>query len=233
MAKRKVSNPLALAVLACLYEKPMHPYEMATTLRNRAKQESIKLNYGSLYSVVDALVKRGWIVPVETEREGRRPERTVYALTEAGNTEYRTWLSELLAVPVKEYTQFEAGLTFMPSLPPGEVVTLLRNRCELLQEEINQAERYGSAVSDVVVPRLFRVESEYSLMTRRSEVAWVSDLADAIENGSLLLDEEQEKMMLEYAGDIEQETLERMRAWAKSRQTSTNLGNHKEGGVDD
>ncbi len=46
MTKRKVSNPLALAVLACLMERPMHPYEMATTLRERGKDQSIKLNYG-------------------------------------------------------------------------------------------------------------------------------------------------------------------------------------------
>ncbi len=116
MAKRKISNPLALAVLACLFEKPMHPYEMASTLRDRAKHESIKLNYGSLYSVVDSFRGVSWIEPQETEREGRRPERTVYALTDAGWTEYFDWLSELIAVPIKEYTQFEAGLSFMPSL---------------------------------------------------------------------------------------------------------------------
>src|SRR5580704_13498032 len=46
------SNPLALAVLVCLYEKPMHPYEVAQTLRQRAKQESVRLNYGSLYDAV-------------------------------------------------------------------------------------------------------------------------------------------------------------------------------------
>ncbi len=218
MAKRKISNPLALAVLGCLWEKPMHPYEMATTLRNRAKHESIKLNYGSLYSVVDALVKRSWIVPVETEREGRRPERTVYALTDQGHHEYLDWLSELLAVPVKEYTQFEAGLSFLPALTPAEVIQLLRNRSALIQEEISQAERYGEAVSDVMVPRLFRIESEYWLMLRRAELAWVTELADAIENGSLLLNEKQEKQMMEHAGDTDPETLERMKTWIKFRQ---------------
>jgi hypothetical protein len=30
------SNPLALAVLALLFERPMHPYEMAATLKQRA-----------------------------------------------------------------------------------------------------------------------------------------------------------------------------------------------------
>ena len=52
MTRRRVNNPLALAVLACLGERPMHPYEISTMLRSRGKDQSIKLNYGSLYAVV-------------------------------------------------------------------------------------------------------------------------------------------------------------------------------------
>ena len=85
--KRKVSNPLALAVLACLFERPMHPYEMASTMRHRGKDTSIKLNYGSLYSVVESLQKQKLIDIAETERDGNRPERTVYRLTQAGELE--------------------------------------------------------------------------------------------------------------------------------------------------
>src|SRR5579863_4818609 len=110
MTKRKVSNPLALAVMACLTEHPMHPYEMATTLRERGKDQSIKLNYGSLYTVVEALQQHGLIAARETERAGKRPERTVYRLTDAGRMELLDWVSELLSTPVKEYTSFEAGL---------------------------------------------------------------------------------------------------------------------------
>src|SRR3984957_15724625 len=111
MARRKISNPLALAVLACLYESPMHPYEMATTMRARHKDESIKLNFGSLYTVVEALERHGFIEAQETERAGRRPERTVYRITAAGSAELLDWLSELISVPAKEYLRFEAGLS--------------------------------------------------------------------------------------------------------------------------
>ena len=52
MGSRNRNNPLALAVLICLSERPMHPYEVATTLRQRQKHESVRLNYGSLYAVV-------------------------------------------------------------------------------------------------------------------------------------------------------------------------------------
>ena len=95
MAPRNRSNPLALAVLLCLYERPMHPYEVATTLRQRNKHESVRLNYGSLYAVVESLERRGLITPRETARAGRLPERTVYELTDAGRIEMHDWLTDL------------------------------------------------------------------------------------------------------------------------------------------
>ena len=103
MTRRRVSNPLALAILGCLTERPMHPYEISTTLRERGKEASIKLNYGSLYAVVESLQKHHLIEAQETTREGRRPERTVYAITPAGVEEFEDWLAELLSTPVKEY----------------------------------------------------------------------------------------------------------------------------------
>src|SRR5712692_9537844 len=96
MERRKVSNPLGLAVLSLLFERPMHPYEMAATLRQRAKEASIKLNYGSLYTVIGALERTGFISAREKARAGARPERTVYELTETGAVELHEWMRELL-----------------------------------------------------------------------------------------------------------------------------------------
>ncbi len=122
MTRRKVSNPLALAVLACLAERSMHPYEMATTMRARHKDQSIKLNYGSLYTVVQALQRHGLIEAQETERAGKRPERTVFRITDAGSAELHDWLSELISVPTKEYLRYEAGLSLLPVLTPDQAV---------------------------------------------------------------------------------------------------------------
>ncbi len=84
MSKRKVSNPLALAILACLAERPMYPYEITATLRERGKEGSIRLNYGSLYAVIKSLERHGFVAVQQAERNGNRPERTVYAITGPG-----------------------------------------------------------------------------------------------------------------------------------------------------
>lgn len=183
MAKFRRSNPLALAVLGLLQERPMHPYEMASTLRARAKEESIKINYGSLYTVVEVLHRHRLIVPRETVREGRRPERTIYEITDAGVAEFVDWLSHMLSTPEKEFTQFEAALSLMPGLPPDEVVPLLRQRAMRLELELVSIravlERAGAQV-----PRLFLIEGEYRAILREAELGFVRSLADDIESGS-------------------------------------------------
>src|SRR5256886_16060574 len=77
-------SPLALSILQLLDERPMHPYELASTMRERHQDEFIRLNFGSLYHTVDVLERNGWIVPTEREKESRRPERTIYRLTDSG-----------------------------------------------------------------------------------------------------------------------------------------------------
>src|SRR3984957_14933183 len=103
MPRSARSNPLARVVLVCLFERPMHPYEIAQTLRMRAKHESVRLNYGSLYAVVDALEGKKLIAARETVRDGNRPPRTVYEITEDGSREMVDWLTDMIGVPAKEY----------------------------------------------------------------------------------------------------------------------------------
>src|SRR6266702_7318595 len=102
-SKRKVGNLLALAVLSYLSQQPMHPYELGRTLREHDDERSIRFNHGSLYMVIGQLAKAGFVAGQETSRAGQRPERTVYALTDAGRDELLDWLAELVGQPQHEY----------------------------------------------------------------------------------------------------------------------------------
>jgi DNA-binding PadR family transcriptional regulator len=185
MPRSPRSNPLALAVLCCLFEKPMHPYEVAQTLRTRGKHESIRINYGSLYSVVDGLESRGMIEATATSREGRRPERTVYAITAAGTREMTDWLTEMIAVPAKEFTRFEAGLSLMPCLPPDEAVAALRQRAQALEVRRAAGRAELQAMGDWGLPRLFAIEGEYTVALLDAEIDFIDRLVKEIEAGSL------------------------------------------------
>jgi DNA-binding PadR family transcriptional regulator len=185
MATRGRSNPLALAVLSCLWQRPMHPYEIATTLREQGKDGSIKINYGSLYTVVESLLKKKLIEERETVREGRRPERTVYAITDAGKREHDDWLAELISRPTSEFTLFEAALSLIGGLPPDEVVRLLEQRRGLLYMQIKAGESGHQAALDGGLPELFLIEWGYKNALGRAELAFVEDLITRIREHKL------------------------------------------------
>jgi DNA-binding PadR family transcriptional regulator len=185
MPARNRANPLALAVLVCLAEQPRHPYEVATTLRQRQKHESVRLNYGSLYGVVESLERRGLIEAQETKRSGRLPERTVYRLTDSGRIELHDWLTDLLSTPVKEYPAFQAALSFLPALPPDDVLTLLHERAQHLQAELAQAAATRDLADKAGLPRLFWVEAEFDMVLREAELGYVRQLIADIESGAL------------------------------------------------
>jgi DNA-binding PadR family transcriptional regulator len=183
MSKRAVSNPLALAVLACLWERPMYPYEMTTTMRERGKEDSIRLNFGSLYAVIKSLEKHGFIEVAQTEREGNRPERVVYAITDAGRAEAEEWLRELIEVPVKEYPAIETGLSLLPMLPPETAADLLESRRDRIDADLAARRAQHEAV--VGLPELFMIESDYRVAVLEAERAFVADLAARIRDRSI------------------------------------------------
>ncbi|MGI5289726.1 PadR family transcriptional regulator [Nonomuraea polychroma] len=184
MAKRRpVANLLALAVLTVVVQRPMHPYEMASVLRARAKDQDMRIKWGSLYTVVRNLEKHGLLEAVESTRQGARPERTVYRITDAGREEAEDWTRELLSTPQTEPSAFEAGLSVMAGLGPDEVAPLLRQRLELLDQRI-EADRADLERERREMPRLFLIESEYALAMREAEAGWVRSLLAELAAGA-------------------------------------------------
>jgi DNA-binding PadR family transcriptional regulator len=181
--KRKVDNLMALAVLATVCSRPMHRYEMATIMRARGKDTDMNIKWGSLYTVVRNLEKHHFLEAIGQTRQGARPERTVYRITEAGTEELLDWTRELLSAPEREHPRFTAGLSVLMLLPPGQVTGLLRTRVAKLEESI-AAQREALAEHGKRVPRLFLVEDEYTVAMTEAEASWVRSLLAELTSGT-------------------------------------------------
>jgi DNA-binding PadR family transcriptional regulator len=178
--RRKVANPLALAVLAELLMGPLHPYEIGRRLKEHGKDRNIKYNRGSLYMVVEQLTKAGFIAEQETVRDTQRPERTVYALSDEGRHELYDWLRELVAQPWHEYPQFGVALSLLSVLSPTEAVELLGERLAALAEEADEIRATVRAAADGGVAWVFLVEEEYRLALLDAESRFVTNLVESL-----------------------------------------------------
>jgi len=183
--ERELGSALALSVLELLDEEPMHPYEMATRMRVRHHDKFIRLNFGTLYHTVEVLERNGWIVPLEREKEGRRPERTIYQLTGAGREKLISTLGEILRLPQKEYPQFAAGLMFMHHLPAEDAAAHLTERAAALDVIIEKFETVLRELLRDGVPRLALIEVEHKIAMLDAERKWVRELEQQITDGKL------------------------------------------------
>ena len=184
-------SPLTLMVLALLAEAPMHPYEMQRLMQWRGKDQVVRVQRGSLYPAVERLVKAGLVEPMETEREGRRPERTVYQLTETGRETAESWLSQMVRTVRNEYPEFPAALSFLPLLSADEVRAQLTARQMALGKEIAAITSVAQDLREKYqLPRLFAVEDEYRLAMFEAEHAWVGRILDDLASGELYWDRE-------------------------------------------
>jgi DNA-binding PadR family transcriptional regulator len=178
-------TPLALAVLHLLGEQPMHPYEMQQLIKARYIDHVVKVTHGSLYHTVERLAGSGLIEPVETSREGRRPERTVYAITESGRDQAADRLCDLIARPTQEYPSFKAALAFVTTLTPGKVSELLARRSVGLEVYLTTHTTLIDTLIKQGLHRINLIEVEHVLAQSRAELDYVHALQEDIDTGRL------------------------------------------------
>lgn len=187
-ARAPALTPLGIAILALLAQEPMHPYEMRHVMRIREIDRVMKITPGTLYSTVERLAGAGLIQPVETSREGRRPERTVYQITGAGRDQLLDSLRAELMRHTPDYPRLATGLSFASLLEPAEV-------CELLERRSIEVDAQLTALQIAVdstlkqrshpVPRVSLLEAEYLSALLRAELDWLRAVTDDIRDGRL------------------------------------------------
>jgi DNA-binding PadR family transcriptional regulator len=178
-------TPLALAVLRLLHERPMHPYEMHQIVRDRGTDFVIKVRAGSLYHAVERLHRLHLIEPVETGREGRRPERTVYAITDTGRDEFTINLRDLLRFPAEEFPVFAAALEMLAAIDRPAARRLLEQRTFALEGELAAVEQVSGTLAKGGLARISLVETEYVQHMVRAELSWVRGIIADIDSDDL------------------------------------------------
>ena len=176
---------LALAVLALATEEPMHPYRMQQLLRERGKDQVVNVGQRSqLYKTIDRLVRDGLLVAQGTEREATRPERTVYAATDAGRELAVTWTLDMLTAPRHEFAEFSAALSYLPLLDPEVAADALALRLSDRRGALDHLRRELDHVADLL-PRIVLIDNEYAIAHLEADVSYLAGLLDDLRSGAL------------------------------------------------
>ena len=176
-------TPLTLAALALLAERPMHPYEMYQLSMQRRDHRLVKIKPGTLYHAVRRLAESGLVAAVGTEREGNRPERTTYEITDDGRDQLQSNVALMLAQVAAEYPVFPFALGEAHNLPDEEVVRLLTTRLSALRETIGEIEAGIAVVHGKNLPWAYWLQLEYLHTVISAQATWLESAITDIGSG--------------------------------------------------
>ncbi|MGW5742466.1 PadR family transcriptional regulator [Amycolatopsis sp. NPDC003861] len=184
MASAKLT-PLGIAVLELLHEGPMHPYEMATLMRERYVDTRVNVKAGSLYHTVERLHRSGFIEVVDTQRDGRRPERTVYGMTQTGLDEFNQRGRELLGDVATEFPAYLSGLAVIDELGREASLAELETRLMRLRAAVASDRAVQQRLTDNQVPEIYWLDWRYQCDHRLFELEWTERLAEDLRSGRI------------------------------------------------
>jgi DNA-binding PadR family transcriptional regulator len=170
-----------MVVLSLVGEEPMHPYRMQTLIKERGKDQIANVaQRNSVYQTISALRGAGLIAVRETSQHERRPERTVYEVTEEGRRTLQAWMRTALSTPAREFPDFPAALSLVAAIEPEEVRALFEMRIGTLESRLVELEK---PVPNL--PRLFLLEAEYMAAVVRAEIKWLRAVTADLRAGRL------------------------------------------------
>ena len=185
----KQRSSLGLIVLWMLHQEPLHAYRMQKLLEQQGKDRVVNVrSRASLYQASDRLVRLGLVEARETVRGASHPDRTVYAITDAGRTAATEWLRDMLSSTGGEFPEFITAVSVLFGLAPDDARHQLELRAERLAEELAGTEAELGGNPDL--PRLFLLEEEYRRAVLQAELAWVRGVIDDLRAGRLSWSEE-------------------------------------------
>lgn len=168
-------TPFGLMVLTLLDEGDMHPYEMMRLMRQRRDDRFVAITNGTMYHTVARLQRAGLLAEVGVDREGNRPERTTYTLTDSGRDAATEWVRRELS-RTDHPADFRVALAEAHNLPRLDVVELLSDRRAALADEYAILRDGRAKALAKGVPEQYLLELERAERLLEAELGWAGDL---------------------------------------------------------
>lgn len=174
-------STIRLVLLGVLCEKPMHGYEIKHIIEEHMGDWT-DIKFGSIYFALSKLAEEHSVEISEEGREGNRPSRTVYRITERGKREYIRLLRELWVSKDRTLYPFDIALFFINSLPKEEVAGYLEVQIKNTDESIAYLKQHAAQMSDNPhIPAQARAIVSHTLRHLEAERNWLTEVQEQLD----------------------------------------------------
>ena len=163
-----------LLLLGILLAGKMHGYRLNEYVTH-AMSLYTDLKKSKAYYTLEKLEREGY-VQHEVEREGKRPERRVYQITQKGRFYFLGLLREHLKSYTRTYYADDVGVAFMNQLATAEVRQLLAEKREKVQTLLQQFREHPEHGEN------WRYVVSHNIAHLEADLAWINNILRDMEN---------------------------------------------------
>lgn len=167
-----------LIVLGILKRESLSAYDIQKLVEYRNISKWVKISTPSIYKKVIQLEEKG-LIKSHIVKEGKMPEKAVYALTGAGEKEFERLMHEIASQPIHFFLDFNAVIVNLSSLPPERQRACLENiegNVKTLKTYLEENIREKENAPDIPETGMAVLQQQY-LFAQAIET-WITSLKD-------------------------------------------------------
>ncbi|MBP2644391.1 MAG: transcriptional regulator, PadR-like family [Firmicutes bacterium] len=173
MAEKLMS--VKLIILGLLMGGEKHPYEMQHIMKMRKIDKFVSFYKGSLYYAVDQLKEAGFIEVSQVIKEEKRPDKTIYKISEAGKKEFEDLLIQQMSKEEQQYDPLYTGLIFARYGDSKKIAEVIHIKIKYAEKKIEVIEKALGELSPHT-SRAIQFIYKGMIETARTEKKWLQDL---------------------------------------------------------
>ena len=188
-------SPIRLFVLVSFDRLgPMHGHRLRLEAEREHVHEWTDVSVGAVYGVMKRLETEGLLRDTGTEREGNRPTRRIYEITEAGRAALADLQSEGLSEIWFRYDPFDVALARPDPETLGALPGVIADRLDRATERLAERRKVEAASRPYVglAEEWALKHTQYRL---EAEVAYLMDLLQVV--GDIVADERSPRSRLD------------------------------------
>ena len=178
-----------LLILGALrWMQPAHGYSIRRELESWRAEEWANVAYGSIYFALNKMAGEGLIAVSDTGQDqvGKRPARTTYVITGAGEIEFQRLLREYWWEYKPLIDPFMVAVSLMDQLPRDELIAALRHHAAQARLAIESLLATTSAPAENdYKPRHVIEILRLGAARIEAEVRWAEEAIAKVERGDL------------------------------------------------
>jgi len=172
-----------LVILGLLKHRPLHGYEIKHIIEE-SMGDWTNIQFGSIYFALNKLKKDGFLKIAGKEKQGGRPSRLIYEITENGMLEFKKQLETLWGEYDRQYFSLDIALFFLNELPRDKAVSGIEKRMAFTRKALEHiAGHEETELKRPEVPAVAQAIFSHTRIHMEAELRWLEELKERLLNG--------------------------------------------------